>query len=199
MTPTAKLYTAAWPAALAAEPAVQVVRISLGKPKWIDPERAAAYPAIDSLMPHGLLDLSWPEFEVRYRQLLDLRAPQIEWAVTNLLDQQGRPDRPLLLCCFEKDRCTCHRGLFAAWWGRQTGEAIPEWGGAKPTQMTMTEEDPSTGDPITLLPPNRADQAVRDHVETAHFYDEETGDFYRPPEPPRVHDPEGDADSDVGE
>jgi hypothetical protein len=41
------------------------------------------------------------------------------------------------------------------------------------------------------------DRALRDHVECVHFFDEQTGDFYEPAEPPRVLDLEGDADAEV--
>lgn len=41
------------------------------------------------------------------------------------------------------------------------------------------------------------DQALTDHVETTHYFDEATGEMYEPSEPPPVHDPAGNGDSEV--
>ena len=52
------------------------------------------------------------------------------------------------------------------------------------------------------MPPKRLpkrdelEQAAKDHVETTHYADPETGDHYVPDELPEVNDPEGDEDAD---
>jgi hypothetical protein len=53
---------------------------------------------------------------------------------------------------------------------------------------------------VALRPRPQAerDRALRNHVETIHFLDEETGELYQPAEPPSVNDPDGDEDSEVG-
>jgi hypothetical protein len=41
------------------------------------------------------------------------------------------------------------------------------------------------------------DRALSEHVETTHFFDEQTGGLYEPAEPPLVEDAAGDEDSDL--
>jgi hypothetical protein len=50
---------------------------------------------------------------------------------------------------------------------------------------------------MRLRPQAELDEALRDHVETTHYYDSETGALYAPSVPPPVVDPEGDEDSEV--
>jgi hypothetical protein len=43
---------------------------------------------------------------------------------------------------------------------------------------------------------DRLDEAMRDHVETTHYADPETGEPYVPDEPPEVQDEEADEDAE---
>jgi Resolvase, N terminal domain len=40
---------------------------------------------------------------------------------------RAHPDRPLLLCCFEREREHCHRALAADWIEKHIGWSVPEW------------------------------------------------------------------------
>lgn len=51
---------------------------------------------------------------------------------------------------------------------------------------------------IRLRPHAERHRALRDHVETRHYFDELTGELYEPAEPPHVHDPAGDEDWESG-
>ncbi|MEA2393285.1 MAG: hypothetical protein QOJ82_1176 [Solirubrobacteraceae bacterium] len=53
-------------------------------------------------------------------------------------------------------------------------------------------------EPIKLLPVAVRDAAMKEFLETNHYWDPETGELYEPTELPVVYDPDGDADSDVG-
>jgi hypothetical protein len=134
------VYTASWRAAISAEPALQPVRVSLGKPKWIPPAQADAYPAIESLMPSGLLnaDLGRDEFEARFRHALDRRAPAIESAVTALL---GRVDRSVAMACFELRPEDCHRSIAGAWLEDRFGLNVAEWHPEPDPQLTLPTEE----------------------------------------------------------
>ena len=50
--------------------------------------------------------------------------------------------------------------------------------------------------PKTLLPVAVRDGLIRELVETTEYVDPETGESYRPDEPPKVDDPAADADSE---
>lgn len=51
-------------------------------------------------------------------------------------------------------------------------------------------------DPQMRLPTQPTlDQAIRDYIETTHFYDEQTGELYEPAVPPAVDDDEDDEDA----
>ena len=43
-----------------------------------------------------------------------------------------------------------------------------------------------TGRPIRLRPQAERDQAMKDHVETVHYWSEEDDDFYEPTTPPVI-------------
>lgn len=43
---------------------------------------------------------------------------------------------------------------------------------------------------MRLTPQARRDRALQDHVETTHFYDEQTGKLYEPVEVPPDPDPD---------
>lgn len=129
------LYTASWRVALG-EPRVVPVRTSVGCPKG-----AEGFPHIGALAPYGLFGKKMPleEFQRRYIERLGGYGPdairsRLEWVAAD------HPDRALALCCFERRPEDCHRGIFAAWWERQTGEVIPEWESAPDPQLRMEEE-----------------------------------------------------------
>jgi hypothetical protein len=120
-----RLFTWNWRAALAAGVAdVTLVRISVGWPRWRG-ARTSGIPYIEELAPCGLLHLdSGPEFERLYRaQLDDVGVPRLEQRFREVAEN----GLPLALLCFERERSTCHRGVFSAWWQERTGEAVPEW------------------------------------------------------------------------
>lgn len=105
------------------------VRTSMGKPRFIDPQRAAAMPVVEELIPYGLLKIDQePEFARRYRARLEKTGVDaIEARFRALIDTYRRP---LALLCFEKLIAPgefCHRRIFAAWWEEQTGEPVPEY------------------------------------------------------------------------
>jgi hypothetical protein len=115
--PAGRLFTWYSRAALDADPlGVTLVRISLGRPKWIHPARTAAIPYIAELAPVGrLFDLDEPEFDRAYRSA-STRSASIasKQRFRELAATHG--GRPLILLCFERDRADCHRGTFATWW-----------------------------------------------------------------------------------
>jgi hypothetical protein len=132
--------------ALRAEPQVQPIRVSLGKPRWIAPEQAERYPAIQLLMPLGLLglDLDRAEFEARYIERLDRYAGPIEEALAATLERTSRPIAAL--CCFEdlrKPGQWCHRTMAARWIENRLGLQVPELGPTRrrdAPQMTLTDD-----------------------------------------------------------
>lgn len=98
----------------------QPVRTSVGKSRSL-PE----LPSLKELTPYGLLKLEGEEFELAYRSRLEKYGVQaIRKALDGLAMAHGATT--LILLCFEDDRAECHRGLFAAWWERATGERVSE-------------------------------------------------------------------------
>lgn len=127
--PEGRLFTWSWRAALDAEPlGVTLVRISLGRPKWVPTSRTATIPYIAGLAPAGtLFDLEGEEFEQRYRARLDgFGVERVERRFREVADSYS--GRPLVLLCFEKSPGDCHRSSFARWWQERTGEVVPEYG-----------------------------------------------------------------------
>jgi hypothetical protein len=129
-----RLFTASWSDALA-EPQLQPVRISVGCPG-----SAKHVPLVDALAPFGIFgkDLPADEFRRRYLARLD------HYGVKGIRERLERvasqhPDRPLALCCFERDPAACHRALFARWWEERTGEHISEWS-RDVAQLTLVPE-----------------------------------------------------------
>lgn len=104
------------------------VRISLGLPRFM--KGANKFPQIPQLAPYG--DLFYERqrdvFKERYWERLDEIGVD---KVRELLDevQAQYPDKAMTLMCFEHDPADCHRGDFAIWWERETGEEIPEFDG----------------------------------------------------------------------
>lgn len=108
-------------------PGFTPVRISLGAPRFLPDSRA--WPAIDELMPRGLLGIEDEgEFATAYRSRLDrIGSARIESRFRSIISDY--PDQPLALLCFEDvsvPRNYCHRTLFADWWSRETGEFLEE-------------------------------------------------------------------------
>lgn len=143
MTPTPRLYTWHFRAALDVGPEVPIVpvRTSIGKPKWLAPERANAIPSIRELAPYGLFHIEDDaEFERRYLARLDKVGPSaLEARFSDLL--RTYRGRSLALCCFEKDHKDCHRSIFARWWEARTGEQVTEYEAAwKPIESPTLAE-----------------------------------------------------------
>jgi hypothetical protein len=119
------LFTASWRALyeqrddLTAQP----VRISRGLPRYWP--AAAGFPAVELLMPDGwMFGVQDPErFGRAYRRKLHIAGVE---AITAALEGIASYSMPLALCCFEADPAHCHRGQFAAWWERKTGQVVPE-------------------------------------------------------------------------
>jgi len=131
-----KLYTWCWRDALKYEGEdIVLVRTSVGHPRWIPKEVSREIPAVEELMPKGLLggDIPTDEWKRRYRQRLEeFGETEIREALAAIYRQHE--GRPLVLLCFEHDPVDCHRSVFAEWWEEQTGVAVPEFGpiAAKP-------------------------------------------------------------------
>lgn len=126
--PSPRLWTWYWKAALAHDVSEQLVlvRISLGKPRWLRSEIANEIPYISQLAPLGLLKIEdTGEFARRYRRRLDrIGADVINTRFEQLRDLHD--GLPLALLCFEHNPADCHRTTFAEWWREQTGEVVPE-------------------------------------------------------------------------
>lgn len=114
---------------------VQPVRISLGVPKFWP--AAVLCPFIPELAPDGsMMNLDGERFRAAYlaklrRVGVDMIAERFE--AIAMTATAGT----LALCCFERDRRDCHRGLFADWWLEATGEVVPEVGSR---QLTIDGE-----------------------------------------------------------
>ena|SRR5436305_14889014 len=123
-----KLFTCSYRAALAAAPPLVVVRISIGKPRWLAPAQADAMPFVAELAPFGAFHIADDaEFERAYRARLErMGIDRIERRFEGIAREHR--GRPLALCCFELDPADCHRSTFARWWLHTTGERVSEWG-----------------------------------------------------------------------
>lgn len=122
-----RLFTWSFREALVCRDEIVVVRISIGKPKWIAPADAAAMPFVSELAPYGAFHIEDDaEFERVYRERLETKGVE-------LIEQRVRavgaeyPGLPIVLCCFERDPAACHRSSFARWWFERTGEEVPEY------------------------------------------------------------------------
>jgi uncharacterized protein YeaO (DUF488 family) len=103
------------------------VRTSQGRPRIVDHE----LPVCRGIMPSSHLLGQWKkmtptEWDAKYIDVLDAKAEQIDRELMDLHDEYG--GRPLVLCCFERDVKDCHRLIFANWWERRYGTAVPELG-----------------------------------------------------------------------
>lgn len=127
MSERPRIYTSSYRAALACDDELVVVRISIGKPKWVAPAIADAMPFVRELAPFGAFHIKDDEtFERLYRERLDrMGVDRIEDRFQAIARQ--RAGVPLALCCFERDPADCHRRSFARWWLEQSGEVIREF------------------------------------------------------------------------
>lgn len=100
------------------------VQISNGRPKWRIPYRLVEsipemYPRWDTMkLPVG-----------RFREIYwaGLDRLGVDWFRRRFKGISDAHDgRPVVLLCFEKDTEDCHRGDFAIWWRRETGEVVEE-------------------------------------------------------------------------
>ena len=126
MSARPRLFTSSYRQALASEEELVVVRISIGKPKWLAPAVADTMPFVRELAPFGAFHIEDAKtFERLYRERLDEKGvARIESRFQAIARQ--RPGVPLALCCFERDPADCHRSSFARWWLERTGEVMPE-------------------------------------------------------------------------
>lgn len=100
------------------------IRASLGMPKWIG--EAADWPFLPELAPRWSYFRAEPdEFEKRYLAQMEAHGARY---LARRLHETGRLYRAsrIVVCCFEADRDDCHRGLWADWWTRTTGEVVDE-------------------------------------------------------------------------
>jgi hypothetical protein len=121
------VYTGRWHLVRDVPPsAIVPVRISVGAARFVPGARR--FPAIEELIPRGLLDVEDArEFTRRYRQRLEEQGVARIQARFDELHREFAC-RPLVLLCFEADRGKCHRGDFAGWWEDKTGVLVPERG-----------------------------------------------------------------------
>jgi hypothetical protein len=124
------LFTAAWSTLHMADQAGVLwavpVRTSRGLPRFW-PE-AEAFPALELLMPEGWHFGVWAKDRDKgdrcYRRKLHIAGLEL---VSRRLHQIAADcGGPLALACFENLPADCHRGQFALWWQRKTGERVPE-------------------------------------------------------------------------
>lgn len=119
---------------------IVLVRISLGKPKWLNAAVAEQMPYIGELAPQGCFHLkSDAAFRGCYlKRLSGYGAERIERRFLKLIELHG--GLPLVLLCYEPHPSQCHRGDFAEWWHEQTGELVPEF---NPEMTTRQPAEPS--------------------------------------------------------
>lgn len=100
------------------------VRISNGGPRWKTPY-TIRFMLSDLFPDWGWMKLPVPEFRRRYWVELDmLGVEEISRQFERVVWAAGQ--KKLVLMCFEKNVDDCHRGDFAMWWKRETGEQVPE-------------------------------------------------------------------------
>lgn len=145
----AMLFTGRYATVRAVPPGLIVpVRTSVGVPRFVPGARS--FPAIEELMPYGLLKVTdLEEFTWRYRRRLDRHADAIDARLAEL--HRGHPGRPLVLCCFEDLRTSwCHRRVWASWHAERTGVAVEEFTAARLHDLL---HPPPPVDPQTCLLP----------------------------------------------
>jgi len=115
------------------------VRITLGKPpRWF----AHPHEEIRQLAPPRkvlrIADSDWEEFRRKYRHHLYRMTPErLQRIFDEISEKHG--GRRLVLLCFEGRVEDCHRGEFASWWQRQTGEQVPELERTNEEQTTAAQ------------------------------------------------------------
>jgi len=103
------------------------VRTTTGAPRFALGYELAGN--VGMLAPYGLRSIEdEAEFEAAYRARLDgFGVEKIRTALEDVARSAGTAG--VVLLCFEDledPTQSCHRTIFAAWWGEQTGEDVPE-------------------------------------------------------------------------
>ena len=101
------------------------VQTSNGRPKY--PLRYALQYRAPLVYPERrLMKLSaGTGFRAQYQQMLDRHGlGNLQDLFSRIAEHSG--ESKLVLLCFEKDVRQCHRGDFADWWARKTGELVKE-------------------------------------------------------------------------
>ena len=80
--------------------------------------------SIPSLAPSNPFVRDWRS---AYKRDLDERFSSLLAIRNFLLDEVEAVGGPLILCCYEKDRATCHRGVLADLLKELFDGGIPEW------------------------------------------------------------------------
>jgi hypothetical protein len=122
------LYTSRYAArTLIVESGLATVRISVGHPRWkLGYELSGACPLLAPT--RDMLRLPIEEYRVRYEARLEAAGVETIAAALKALSEKAG-GRGLVLLCFEdltKPGEWCHRRLFADWWEKKTGRAVPE-------------------------------------------------------------------------
>jgi hypothetical protein len=130
--------------------------ISVGRPRW--PLGYALAGEIDGLKPFGLVG-RYDEDKEEYERLYVAKLEKIgAEAITQRLDSFGRGGKSVVLLCYEDirkgDGDWCHRRMFAEWYERRTGIAVPELG--DPSQVKNAKPFASLGKAMGASPSRTA-------------------------------------------
>lgn len=103
------------------------LQISNGRPKFSLPydlvyKAPPLYPAWELVKNRNL---PVAQFREAYWAGLDKLGVEFLHEMFQMIAADANDNR-LVLLCFEKDKKDCHRGDFAIWWTRRTGELIKE-------------------------------------------------------------------------
>lgn len=124
-----------------------VVGVTRGKPKF-----PLKYPLAGNIMeiaPPGYLfnEYDRGRFTPRYFQHMDRQGVD---KIVRILAGYERLGKDVVLCCFEdvrKPNEWCHRLVFAEWWFKRTGEAIPELPDPSPVPGVKKAPEPTSQTP----------------------------------------------------
>jgi hypothetical protein len=128
------------------------IRVTIGRPPaWFryeyeeviatwEPSRTNLSPALTPRLlappPRVFMLEDEQEFRRAYEQHLNaVGAGRLRQVFERLAQKHG--GRRLVLLCFESRVEDCHRGQFAEWWERQTGQAVPELPERRATQEAL--------------------------------------------------------------
>lgn len=128
------------------QPAFVPVAISVGLPRNVDWARRV--PRVSEITPWGLIGrnaarMGLDEWYTRYQARLDRHGPA---AIASRFEAiYARHPQPLVLLCWEVRAGDCHRGFFARWWERQTGQRVVEAEGLGPLSIQKAVAVSRTG------------------------------------------------------